>query len=209
MTAAFTVDYDILIKIVVVGDSGVGKTCLLHRFTENRFDDAYISTIGVDFAIKTMELNGKRAKLQVWDTAGQERFRNICSSYYRGANLLLLVFDVCELDSFLHVERWLDEIHMYVSEDVPVMLVANKVDLRAKRVVSEERIIALANKLKLPFIEASAKSAKNVDKAFADAAELYVARRASLQQDTVKPVLSLKEGGGDMLKNNSSCCTIS
>lgn len=208
MTAAFTVDYDILVKIVVVGDSGVGKTCLLHRFTDNRFDDAYISTIGVDFAIKTMELNGKRAKLQVWDTAGQERFRNICSSYYRGANLLLLVFDVCEMESFLHVERWLDEIHMYVSEDVPVMLVANKVDLRAKRVVSEDRIAALAERLRLPFIEASAKSAKNVEKAFADAAELYVAKRA-LQQDTAKPALSLKEGGNDMLKSNSSCCTIS
>jgi len=204
-------DYDVVVKVVVVGDSGVGKTCLLHRFTDNRFDDAYISTIGVDFAIKTMDLCGKRAKLKVWDTAGQERFRNICASYYRGANLMLLVFDVCEMESFLHVERWLDEIHMYVTEDVPVMLVANKVDMKSKRVVSEERIAALAAKLKLPFIEASAKNSNNVEKAFGDTVLLYVAKQAKLKEDssTMKPVLPLKQGKDLLGKSSMACCAIS
>jgi len=207
MCAAYSMDYDYLVKVVTIGDSGVGKTCLLHRWTENRWDEAFISTIGVDFAIKTFDHNGKRTKLQIWDTAGQERFRNICASYYRGANLVLLVFDVTDMESFMHIERWLSDIYQHVSESVPVLLVANKTDLKNKRVVSEERINELSSKLNLPVVEASAKSAKNVDKVFTDAVDLYLARRAAMQreqEEASKPVVLHSQ-----TLTSWSCCGVS
>lgn len=204
--ADLSLDYDYLVKVVMVGDSGVGKTCLMRRFTENRWSESFISTIGVDFAIKTLEINGKRTKLQIWDTAGQERFRNITSSYYRGGNLILVVFDVCSLESFNHVERWLEEVRHHAAEDAPVVLVANKIDMGGKRVVSEDQIKSLANKLSLPFMEASAKSARNVDAVFADSAAIYLAHRAKQaakkKSEDSPGVLDLQKE----IRQSSGCC---
>ncbi|CAM0958698.1 unnamed protein product [Alopecurus aequalis] len=103
-------EYDYLFKLLLIGDSSVGKSCLLLRFADDAYVDTYISTIGVDFKIRTVELDGKSVKLQIWDTAGQERFRTITSSYYRGAHGIIIVYDVTDMESFNNVKQWLSEI---------------------------------------------------------------------------------------------------
>lgn len=153
-------------KIIVVGDSGVGKTSLMSRFADDTFSHSYISTIGVDFRMKTVHHDGKKVKLQIWDTAGQERFRTITSAYYRGANGIMLVYAVNDKESFEHVEDWLIEIDRYADDTLPpTLLVANKCDVENPEVTTEsgESMSKLHN---LPFIETSAKSATNVDSAF-------------------------------------------
>ncbi|KAL0401006.1 UNVERIFIED_CONTAM: Ras-related protein RIC1 [Sesamum latifolium] len=129
---------DYLFKLLLIGDSGVGKSCLLLRFADDSYLDSYISTIGVDFKIRTVEQDGKTIKLQIWDTAGQERFRTITSSYYRGAHGIIIVYDVTDQESFNNVKQWLNEIDRYASENVNKLLVGNKCDLADNRAVPYE-----------------------------------------------------------------------
>lgn len=157
-------DYDYLFKILLIGDSGVGKSCILIRFTEDTYSEAYISTIGVDFKIKTIESGGKIIKLQIWDTAGQERFRTITSSYYRGAHGILIVFDLTDLESFENIQQWLHEINRYAYNNVCKILVGNKSDLTHKRMVNGGS--EYAESLNIPYIETSAKTSDNIDELF-------------------------------------------
>ncbi|CAN6475599.1 unnamed protein product [Victoria cruziana] len=131
-------EYDYLFKLLLIGDSSVGKSCLLLRFADDSYVDSYISTIGVDFKIRTMELDGKTIKLQIWDTAGQERFRTITSSYYRGAHGIIIVYDVTEKESFNNVKQWLNEIDRYASDTVCKLLVGNKCDLVNEKVIETQ-----------------------------------------------------------------------
>mmetsp|Transcript_1055 Transcript_1055/g.1098 ORF Transcript_1055/g.1098 Transcript_1055/m.1098 type:complete len:204 (+) Transcript_1055:138-749(+) len=159
-------EYDYLFKLLLIGDSGVGKSCLLLRFADDTYTESYISTIGVDFKIRTVELDGKTIKLQIWDTAGQERFRTITSSYYRGAHGIIVVYDVTDAESFNNVKQWLHEIDRYASENVNKLLVGNKSDLTSKRAVSFDQGKEFADSLGIEFLETSAKNATNVEKAF-------------------------------------------
>uniref|UniRef100_A0A8C6SBW8 RAB1A, member RAS oncogene family a n=1 Tax=Neogobius melanostomus TaxID=47308 RepID=A0A8C6SBW8_9GOBI len=159
-------EYDYLFKLLLIGDSGVGKSCLLLRFADDTYTESYISTIGVDFKIRTIELDGKTIKLQIWDTAGQERFRTITSSYYRGAHGIIVVYDVTDQESFNNVKQWLQEIDRYASENVNKLLVGNKCDLTTKKVVDYTTAKEFADNLGIPFLETSAKSASNVEQAF-------------------------------------------
>ncbi|XP_029943346.1 ras-related protein ORAB-1 isoform X1 [Salarias fasciatus] len=186
-------EYDYLFKLLLIGDSGVGKSCLLLRFADDTYTESYISTIGVDFKIRTIELDGKTIKLQIvrshltqlfripsvallqpltfvlclqWDTAGQERFRTITSSYYRGAHGIIVVYDVTDQESFNNVKQWLQEIDRYASENVNKLLVGNKSDLTTKKVVDYTTAKEFADNLGIPFLETSAKSATNVEQAF-------------------------------------------
>merc|ERR1712054_323336 len=149
---ANTAEYDYLFKLLLIGDSGVGKSCLLLRFADDTYTDTYISTIGVDFKIRTVEIEGKVIKLQIWDTAGQERFRTITSSYYRGAHGIIVVYDVTDEESFNHVKQWLVEIDRYCHEHVNKMLVGNKCDLASKRKVEKKTAEEFASSLNIPFI---------------------------------------------------------
>ncbi|THU61977.1 hypothetical protein C4D60_Mb01t00290 [Musa balbisiana] len=133
---------------------------------DDSYIESYISTIGVDFKIRTVEQDGKTIKLQIWDTAGQERFRTITSSYYRGAHGIIVVYDVTDQGSFNNVKQWLNEIDRYASENVNKLLVGNKCDLTDSRVVSYETGKAFADEIGIPFLEASAKDSTNVEKAF-------------------------------------------
>jgi len=159
-------EYDYLFKLLLIGDSGVGKSCLLLRFADDTYTESYISTIGVDFKIRTIELDGKTIKLQIWDTAGQERFRTITSSYYRGAHGIIVVYDVTDQESFNNVKQWLQEIDRYACENVNKLLVGNKCDLTTKKVVDYTTAKEYAEQLGIPFLEASAKDSINVENAF-------------------------------------------
>lgn len=164
-------EYDYLFKILLIGDSGVGKSCVLLRFADDTFSESHISTIGVDFKIRTVELHNKIAKLQIWDTAGQERFRTITSSYYRGAHAMMIVYDVGDLQSFNNIKNWLLECDRYASESVIKILVGNKCDT-PKRAVSYEMGREFAESLGIQFVETSAKNGTNVEKAFMTITEL-------------------------------------
>jgi len=159
-------EYDYLFKLLLIGDSGVGKSCLLLRFADDTYSESYISTIGVDFKIRTIDLDGKTIKLQIWDTAGQERFRTITSSYYRGAHGIIVVYDCTDQESFSNLKQWLEEIDRYACDSVNKLLVGNKSDLNTKKVVDYSTAKEYADHLKIPFIETSAKSASNVEQAF-------------------------------------------
>ncbi|KAI0373153.1 GTP-binding protein ypt1 [Pilatotrama ljubarskyi] len=158
--------YDYLFKLLLIGDSGVGKSCLLLRFAEDAFTDSYLSTIGVDFKIRTIELEGKTVKLQIWDTAGQERFRTIAAAYYRGAHGIIMVYDVTELETFSNVKGWIQEIERYASEGVKKLIIGNKSDLVERKVVEYSVAKEFADSLSIPFIETSAKNSTNVEEAF-------------------------------------------
>merc|ERR1719240_1236701 len=161
-----TPEYDYLFKLLLIGDSGVGKSCLLLRFADDTYTESYISTIGVDFKIRTLDLDGKTVKLQIWDTAGQERFRTITSSYYRGAHGIIIVYDVTDKESFNNVKHWINEIDKYAAEVVNKLLVGNKCDLASKKVVAYDEAKELADGLGVRFMETSAKNAHNVEQAF-------------------------------------------
>lgn len=161
-------DYDYLFKLVLIGDSGVGKSNLLSRFTKNEFNLESKSTIGVEFATKSLNVDGKVVKAQIWDTAGQERYRAITSAYYRGAVGALLVFDVTRRDTFENIERWLRELRQHTDPNIVMMLVGNKSDLRHLVSVSTDDGKALAERESLFFLETSALESTNVEKAFSE-----------------------------------------
>ncbi|KAM3145993.1 GTP-binding protein of the rab [Paramecium bursaria] len=159
-------DYDYLFKLLLIGNSAVGKSSLLLRFADNVFNESFLPTIGVDFKIRTFDLQGKTVKLQIWDTAGQERFKTITNSYYKGAHGIILVYDVTDKQSFKDIENWLQEIEKYANENVVRLLVGNKNDLESKREVTFDEGKELADSLNIKFIETSAKNSINVEKAF-------------------------------------------
>mmetsp|Transcript_985 Transcript_985/g.2264 ORF Transcript_985/g.2264 Transcript_985/m.2264 type:complete len:206 (+) Transcript_985:52-669(+) len=159
-------EYDYLFKLLLIGNSGVGKSCLLLRFADNTYNETHISTIGVDFKIRTIDLEDKTVKLQIWDTAGQERFRTIAAAYYRGAHGIVIVYDVTDESSFENVKSWMDEISKYGSDKVSKLLVGNKSDLADRRAIPEEDGRKLAESLGMKFLETSAKTADRVEEAF-------------------------------------------
>ncbi|KAF7728601.1 GTP-binding protein of the rab [Apophysomyces ossiformis] len=197
---------DYLFKLLLIGDSGVGKSCLLLRFADDTYTESYISTIGVDFKIRTIELEGKTVKLQIWDTAGQERFRTITSSYYRGAHGIIVVYDVTDQDSFNNVKQWLQEIDRYAAEGVNKLLVGNKSDLTDKKVVETETAKEFADGLSIPFLETSAKSATNVEQAFLTMAKQIKDRMGSTIQQQPKSTVSVGQGAAIPAQQSGGCC---
>ncbi|KAL2474018.1 Ras-related protein RABA1f [Forsythia ovata] len=161
-------DYDYLFKAVLIGDSGVGKSNLLSRFTRNEFSLESKSTIGVEFATRSIRVDDKVVKAQIWDTAGQERYRAITSAYYRGAVGALLVYDVTRRVTFENVERWLRELRDHTDSNIVIMLVGNKADLRHLRAVQTEDAKAFAERENAFFMETSALESMNVENAFTE-----------------------------------------
>ncbi|XP_071324496.1 RAB11a, member RAS oncogene family, like [Trachinotus anak] len=159
-------EYDYLFKVVLIGDSGVGKSNLLSRFTRNEFNLESKSTIGVEFATRSIQVEGKTIKAQIWDTAGQERYRAITSAYYRGAVGALLVYDIAKHLTYENAERWLKELQDHADSNIVIMLVGNKSDLRHLRAVPTDEARAFAEKHGLSFLETSALDSSNVELAF-------------------------------------------
>lgn len=158
------------VKLLMIGDSGVGKTCLLLRYANESFTPTFITTIGIDFKIKNVDVDGKRIKLQIWDTAGQERFRTITTSYFRGAQGIILVYDVTDRRSFESIRNWISQIQQHADVHVNKMLVGNKCDMLDEKVVSTEEGQKLAKEFGIGFWECSAKNNINVEQCFVSVA---------------------------------------
>ena len=179
-------NFDHIFKILLIGDSGVGKSSILLRFTDDSFEEQMSSTIGVDFKVKTMTLGGKTVKLTIWDTAGQERFRTLTSSYYRGCHGIILCFDVNERETFTNLHRWLEEYELYTTtQHTAKLLVGNKIDLKQREVTVEEAT-SFARKQAMMYIEASAKTREGIRQSFEEVVQKIL--------DT--PALIEETGGG-------------
>ncbi|CAE6449947.1 GTP-binding protein ypt3 [Rhizoctonia solani] len=189
--------YDYLFKVVLIGDSGVGKSNLLSRFTRNEYNVESKSTIGVEFATRSITVDGKTVKAQIWDTAGQERYRAITSAYYRGAVGALLVYDISKHATYVNVTRWLKELRDHADSNIVIMLVGNKSDLKHLRAVPTEEAKALAVEHGLFFIETSAMDASNVEAAFQNIlTEVYRIVSTKALESSADPI---KPSGGETI----------
>lgn len=159
-------EYDHLLKILLIGDSGVGKSSFLSRYVDGNFSDSYISTIGVDFKIANKNIKNKKIKMQIWDTAGQERFRSITTAYYRGAQGIFVIYDITNMDTFNNVKYWLSEIGKNCSENISILLIGNKLDLSHVRKVTYSDAKKIANLYNIEYIETSAKKDDNIENSF-------------------------------------------
>jgi len=208
-------NYDYLFKVVLIGDSGVGKSNLLSRFTRNEFNLESKSTIGVEFATRSINVDSKTVKAQIWDTAGQERYRAITSAYYRGAVGALLVYDIAKHQTYDNVTRWLKELRDHADQNIVIMLVGNKSDLKHLRAVPTEEAKAFATENGLSFIETSALDASNVESAFqnilTDIYRIVSSKSLESSGDVIKPsggetilVAPTADDGGS--KQGGKCC---
>ncbi|XP_033748093.1 ras-related protein Rab-35-like [Pecten maximus] len=202
-------EYDHLFKLLIIGDSGVGKSSLLLRFSDNTFSGTYITTIGVDFKIRTVDVNGEKVKLQIWDTAGQERFRTITSTYYRGTHGVIVVYDVSSGESFANVKRWLHEIDQNC-DVVNRILVGNKDDDPDRKVVLTQDAQRFAEQMGIQLFETSAKENINVEEMFIGITKLVLVTKkeqmkkaADQPQEDRKGIVLTRGGGGSKKKK---CC---
>ena len=159
-------DYDYIFKIVLVGDTCVGKSCILVRFSDDIFVDNYVTTIGVDFRFKTLIVNNKIAKIQIWDTAGQERYRSITTAYYRGAAAIIIVCDMTNRDSFYNVNNWIEEVSKYIDQDIDKFVLMNKSDLTSERKIDSGEVSKFEKEKGIKIMEVSAKTGQGIEKAF-------------------------------------------
>ncbi|PWA16238.1 hypothetical protein CCH79_00004559, partial [Gambusia affinis] len=166
--------YDVLFRLLLLGDSGVGKTCMLRRFTEDEFDLSHISTIGVDFKMKTIEIDGLKVRIQIWDTAGQERYQTITKQYYRRAQGIVFVYDITNLPSFQHIAKWASDVDEFAPDDVQTILVGNKADEEFGRQVTKDQGKKLAETYGMEFFETSASTSSNISETFIRVTELVL-----------------------------------
>ena len=159
-------DVDHIFKVLIIGDSSVGKSNILLRFSDNIFHDTFLPTIGVDFKIRNVKMGDQTVKLNIWDTAGQERFKTITSTYYKGAHGIIIVYDITDRESFNNVNTWLSEVRKHAGGQVVKLLVGNKCDLEEERVVSRQEGQDFADSLGVSFLETSAKQRVNIDESF-------------------------------------------
>ncbi|XP_040917891.1 ras-related protein Rab-37-like isoform X2 [Toxotes jaculatrix] len=201
----FPYNEDLTHKTILVGDSGVGKTSLLVQYDQGKFiPGSFTSTVGIGFTNKVVDVDNLKVKLQIWDTAGQERFRSVTHAYYRDAQALLLLYDITSKPSFDNIRAWLTEIHEYAQKDVVIMLLGNKSDMAAERVVKTEEGEKLAKEYGVPFMETSAKTGVNVELAFlAIAKEL----KHRVTQQPNEPKFQIHDYI-ESQKHKSGCCSL-
>ncbi|KPA78570.1 putative mitochondrial rab7 GTP binding protein [Leptomonas pyrrhocoris] len=215
-----------LLKIIILGDSGVGKTSLMHQYVSHRFDSRYKATIGADFLTKDVEINGRVVTLQIWDTAGQERFQSLGSAFYRGADACILVFDVTQQESFAHVGSWLEEFSIQAGRRDSV-LVGNKTDLEDRRQVASKTAQAWCAKQnaeassnndttgfeagegatpQIKYFESSAKESAGVEEAFVAVAQLALAKKATVEDAAPMPqTVNLTQPQTEPAASSSAC----
>ncbi len=193
-------DYDYIFKLVLIGDTCVGKSCILVRFSDDIFDDNYVTTIGVDFRFKTMVVKNKVVKIQIWDTAGQERYRSITTAYYRGAAAIIICCDCTNEESFNNIKNWVEEIGKYTDKDaVDKMVFMNKCDLTEDRCIKKEDIDKFEKENGIKVLEVSAKTGEGIDKGFEYIIEKLIDKNDNKNSNT----LTLK---GEGFINKDGCC---
>ena len=201
MTDLISQDYDYLFKVLLLGDTDVGKSSLILRYTEETFNSKLVNSIGVDFKMKKKEIDGKIIKVQIWDTAGHERFRSITYSYYRGANAIIIVFDITDKKSFLSITEWLKQIEKHAKENVFKFLVGNKSDLAEERKVTFEEAKEYADKHDLPYIETSAKEGININELFESSIKSFLSNNKYIGGDK-----NIKLNSQSTTSEKSDCC---
>ena len=201
-------NYDFIFKVLLLGNSDVGKSSLLLRYVDSVWNDAFVPTIGVDFKVKTLTINEKKVKMQIWDTAGQERFRTVVSTYFRGAHGILLLYDVTNRDSFKNLESWLIEIEKNAKEKVLKILIGNKCDLTDDREITSDEGKAFALRNGMEFMETSAKMNTNVSEAFETLGKLMIEFNSKSNTTPQKnnQNKNLKASSGMDLKTKKGCC---
>ena len=193
-------DYDYIFKLVLIGDTCVGKSCILVRFSDDIFDDNYVTTIGVDFRFKTMVVKNKVVKIQIWDTAGQERYRSITTAYYRGAAAIIICCDCTNEESFNNIKNWVEEIGKYTDKDaVDKMVFMNKCDLTEDRCIKKEDIDKFEKENGIKVLEVSAKTGEGIDKGF----EYIIGKLIDKNDNKNSNTLTLK---GEGFINKDGCC---
>ena len=206
-------NYDLIYKIILIGDSGVGKTNILTRYVNDEFSFSTQSTVGVEFSGKIIKKDGKTIKLQIWDTAGEERYKSITSAYYKGSKGALVVYDISKRTTFENVNKWIDELKLKGNEDIIIMLVGNKSDLEDKREVQIEEVENKSKLYKIAFCETSAMNGKNIEQAF-DSLINEIMKSVEKAKTTElkdiknsKPIiLDEKEDEEENQKEKKSCC---
>lgn len=196
-------EYDHLFKILLIGDSAVGKTSLLLRYVDDTFNSEFQTTIGVDFKISTLNIDGKIVKLQLWDTAGQDRFRNIVASYYRGAHGIIIMYDITNPGSLDSINKWYEETQSYLQTSTPKLLVGNKLDRVNERAVASQKGEELAERLGMQFIETSAKNSTNVKQAFETMTRMIIRQVNTLPTTLKSP--NTKISAGKNVKKGYCC----
>ena len=192
-------DYDYIFKLVLIGDTCVGKSCILVRFSDDIFDDNYVTTIGVDFRFKTMAIKNKIVKIQIWDTAGQERYRSITTAYYRGAAAIIICCDCTNRESFDNIKNWIEEISKYTDNDsVDKIVFLNKCDLNEERCIKKEEIEQSEKENGIKILEVSAKTGEGIDAGFEYIINKLIDKNTQKDSNT----LNLQAGIG----NKGGCC---
>ena len=174
---------DIYLKILLIGDTSVGKTSILCKYIDDEFSDTYLSTIGIEFKIKSLIINGKKVLLRIWDTSGQERYRSITQNFYRNANGILFIFDITKKETFDNIKIWLTDSENCEDNKVAKMLIGNKIDLENKRKIDNETIKKFAEKKEMKYFEASAKEGINIDNIFRELAELILFNKSKEENE--------------------------
>ena len=199
-------EYDYIFKVLLIGNSDVGKSSLILRYVDQIWNDVFVPTIGVDFKVKSIEVNQKLVKMQIWDTAGQERFRNVISSYFKGAHGILLIYDITCRESFKELENWLGEVERHASSQVLKILIGNKCDLEEKREIQKDEGEAFAMRNGMQFIETSAKNNTNVSEAFEALAKIMVESSNKRNAIKIEKKTIKVEKGADLNVKKKNCC---
>ena len=198
-------EYDYIFKVLLIGNSDVGKSSLILRYVDQIWNDVFVPTIGVDFKVKSLQIDNKRVQMQIWDTAGQERFRNVISSYFKGAHGILLIYDITARDSFKELENWLGEVERNATPQVLKILIGNKCDLDEQRQITVDEGEAFAARNGMKFIETSAKNNTNVNEAFEALAKIMV--ESSNKKNVIKvEKKTIKVDKGADLNAKKKCC---
>ena len=199
--------FDYTFKIVMIGDSGVGKSCILLRFADDKFNENFYATIGVDFRFKNVMVDDKSVKLQIWDTAGQERFKTITSAYYRGADGIIIVYDITDRNSFAHIKDWLDDVNKYTDDNPLKIIVGNKIDLIKDKQINNNDMKTMTAQTGIEIIECSAKDSIKINELMEIMTKKLIEKKNNEgNKNTTKSMILNDINNKNKEMNNKGCC---
>ena len=199
--------FDYTFKIVMIGDSGVGKSCILLRFADDKFNENFYATIGVDFRFKNVMVDDKSVKLQIWDTAGQERFKTITSAYYRGADGIIIVYDITDRNSFAHIKDWLDDVNKYTDDNPLKIIVGNKIDLIKDKQINNNDMKTMTAQTGIEIIECSAKDSIKINDLMEIMTKKLIEKKKNEgNKNTTKSMILNDINNKNKEMNNKGCC---